>query len=103
LDGRRAEVLVALENGQQVWVPLTPLIRQDEGRYFVPLVLPIMVEALDVHKLPVETGRVRIHTTMHAREVLVDEPLLREEVLIARVPSTVWWRDPSLCAIRGRP
>jgi len=29
---------------------------------------------------------VRIHTTVHTREVLVDEPLVREEVIIERVP-----------------
>jgi uncharacterized protein (TIGR02271 family) len=39
-----------------------------------------------VRTRPVETGRVRIHTTVQAREVLVDEPLLREEVAIERVP-----------------
>ncbi len=33
-----------------------------------------------------ETGRVRIHKTVQARKVLVDEPLLREEVVIERVP-----------------
>ena len=51
-----------------------------------PLVLPVLAEALDVQKRRVETGRVRIHTTVQAREVLVDEPLLREEVIIERVP-----------------
>ena len=103
LDGRRAEVLVSLESGQQVWVPVQALIRQDEGRYAVPmaladlkragadpreppLVLPVMAEALDVRTRRVETGRVRIHKTVQAREVLVDEPLLREEVIIERVP-----------------
>jgi uncharacterized protein (TIGR02271 family) len=106
LDGRRAEVLVQLESGQQVWVPFQALIRQDEGRYDVPLaladlerrgragtappepplVLPIIVEELDLQTRTVETGRVRIHKTVHAREVLVDEPLLREEVVIERVP-----------------
>ena len=103
LDGSLAEVLVSLEGGQQVWVPVQALIRQDEGRYEVfmaladlkragadprepPLVLPVLEEVLDVRTRTVETGRVRIHKTVHAREVLVDEPLLREEVAIERVP-----------------
>jgi uncharacterized protein (TIGR02271 family) len=104
LDGRRAEVLVSLESGQQVLVPVQMLIREEEGRYSLPmalaelerragaaprelpLVLPVMAEALDVQKRRVETGHVRIHKTVQAREVLVDEPLLREEVIIARVP-----------------
>jgi uncharacterized protein (TIGR02271 family) len=104
LDGSRAEVLVSLEGGRQVWVPVQMLIREEEGRYAVPmalaelerragadpreppLVLPVLAEALDVQTRRVETGRVHIHTTVQAREVLVDEPLLREEVIIARVP-----------------
>jgi stress response protein YsnF len=49
-------------------------------------VLPVLAEVLDVQTRPVETGRVRIHKTVQAREVLVDEPLLREEVIIERVP-----------------
>jgi Domain of unknown function (DUF2382) len=104
LDGSRAEVLVSLESGQQVLVPLQMLIREEEGRYAVPmalaelerragadpreppLVLAVMAEVLNVQTRRVETGCVRIHTTVQAREVLVDEPLLREEVIIARVP-----------------
>jgi len=101
LDGSRAEVLVSLESGQQVLVPLQMLIREEEGRYAVPmalaelerragadpreptLVLPVLAEALDVRTRRVETGRVRIHKTVQTREVLVDEPLLlKEEVHI---------------------
>ncbi len=103
LDCSRAEVLVSLESGPQVWVPVQILIREAEGRSAVPLtladlacagaaprepplVLPIIVEALDAQTRRVETGRVRLHTTVQAREGLVDEPLLREEVVIERVP-----------------
>jgi uncharacterized protein (TIGR02271 family) len=103
LDGSQAEVLVSLEGGQQVLVPLQMLIREGEGRYAVPmaladlkrasadpreppLVLPVLAEALDVRTRAVETGRVRLHKTVQAREVLVDEPLLWEEVAIERVP-----------------
>src|SRR5688572_4711416 len=83
LDGSRAEVLVSLESGQQVLVPLQMLIREEEGRYAVPmaladlkragadpreppLVLPVMAEVLDVQTRRVETGRVRIHKTVQA-------------------------------------
>jgi uncharacterized protein (TIGR02271 family) len=104
LDGRRAAVPVSLEGGRQVWVPVRLLSREAEGRYAVPmllaelerragaapreppLVLPVLAEALDVQTRRVETGRVRIHKAVHTREVLVDEPLLREEVVIERVP-----------------
>jgi uncharacterized protein (TIGR02271 family) len=104
LDGRRAEVPVSLEGGRQVWVPVQMLIPEAEGRYAIPtalaglerragadspeppLVLPVLEEVLDVQTRRVETGRVRLHKTVHTREVLVDEPLLREEVVIERVP-----------------
>jgi uncharacterized protein (TIGR02271 family) len=97
-------VPVSLEGGRQVWVPVQMLIPEAEGRYSIPtalaelerragaapreppLVLPVLAEALEVQTRRVETGRVRIHTTVQAREVLVDEPLLREEVVIERVP-----------------
>ena len=45
-----------------------------------------MVEELDVQKHTVETGRLRITKVVHEHEELVDEPVLREEVLIERVP-----------------
>jgi stress response protein YsnF len=89
-----------------VLVPVQALTRQEEGRYEVllalaslerpgrvgadprepPLVLRVSVEALDVQKHPVEAGCVRLRTRLHAREALVDEPLLREEVVVERVP-----------------
>jgi uncharacterized protein (TIGR02271 family) len=106
LDGSRAEVPVSLEGGRQVWVPVQMLIREAEDRYAIPtalaelarrpradadppeppLVLPVIVEALDVQTRRVETGRVRLHKTVQTREVLVDEPLLREDVAVERVP-----------------
>jgi uncharacterized protein (TIGR02271 family) len=106
LDGRRAEVSVSLESGRQVLVPLERLVRQEDGSYRVivnlsawerprgvgvdarepPLVLPVIEETLTVDTRPVETGRVRIRKVVHEREALVDPPLLREEVIIERVP-----------------
>lgn len=105
LDGSKGEVLVRLENGQQVLVPYEALIRQDEGHYALTLdltpfiqpqggdaspqqslVLPVIAEALDVQKRRHETGRVRITKRVHEQEVLIDEPLLRDEVVIERIP-----------------
>jgi uncharacterized protein (TIGR02271 family) len=106
LDGRRAEMLVSIESGQQVLVPLKVLVRHEDGsdrvtvklaawkhqrgagdtRREPPLVLPVMEETLDVQTRRVETGRVRIRKVVHARDALVDPPLLREEVIIERVP-----------------
>ena len=50
------------------------------------LVMPVIKEVLEVHTTPVETGRVRIRKIVHEREEIVDPPLLREEVVIERVP-----------------
>jgi uncharacterized protein (TIGR02271 family) len=104
LDGSRAEVPVSLEGGRQVWVPVQALIREEEGRYSIPmaladlerragadpreppLVLPVIEETLAVDTRRVETGRVRIRKVVHAREELVDPPLWREEVVVERVP-----------------
>jgi len=106
LDGRRAEVLVSFESGQQILVPLELLVRQEDGSYCLivnlsawerprgvgvdarepPLVLPVIEETLTVDTRPVETGRIRIRKVVHAREEFVDPPLLRDEVEIERVP-----------------
>jgi uncharacterized protein (TIGR02271 family) len=107
LDNSRAEVLVQLEGGAAALVPLDALVRQDDGSYHLsldsaafeqrkaaggarasdsPLVLPVIEETLDVHTTPVEKGRVRIRKMVHEREELVDPPLLRDEVVVERVP-----------------
>jgi uncharacterized protein (TIGR02271 family) len=104
LDGRRAEVLVQLEGGRQVLVPVHLLVREEEGRYSLPmaladleqhagadarerpLVLPVIEETLAVDTRAVETGRVRIRKLVTEREELVDLPLRREEVIIRHVP-----------------
>jgi uncharacterized protein (TIGR02271 family) len=106
MDGRRAEVLVSLDSGQQVLVPLELLVRQGDGSYRLtvapaswerqrgagadarepPLVLPAIEETLTVETRPVETGRIRIRKVVREREEVVDPPLLRDEVRVERVP-----------------
>jgi uncharacterized protein (TIGR02271 family) len=106
LDGSKSEILVRLDDGRQVLVPLEALSRQGDGSYVLSLnaselehqlvvgsavggqslVVPVMVEELDVQRRKVETGRVRINKVVREHEELVDEPLLREEVIIERVP-----------------
>lgn len=113
LDGSKAEVLVQLESGQQLLVPMEALIRQDEGHYVLmldlaalapphgggassqqPRVLPVIVEELDVQKRLRETGRVRITKRVHEEEVRIDEPLLRDDVLIEHVPINRFVEEP---------
>lgn len=106
LDGSKSEVLVQLGDGRKVLVPFEALSRQGDGSYVMSLdaselehrrvmgsvaggqslIVPVMVEELDVQKHRVEAGRVRISKVVREHEELVDEPLLREEVIIERVP-----------------
>jgi uncharacterized protein (TIGR02271 family) len=55
--------------------------REDER-----IVMPVVAETLDVQKRKVEAGGVRIKKVVHEREEVVDEPLMREEVQVKRVP-----------------
>jgi len=50
------------------------------------LVVPVLEEHLQVGKRRVEGGGVRVSTVVHEREVVVDQPLHREEVDVERVP-----------------
>jgi uncharacterized protein (TIGR02271 family) len=98
-------VLVQLESGEHCLVPAAVMLPQQDGSFYVPLrraelvpaprgdhpeiqhvVVPVLVEELEVQKRLVETGKVRITTQVHEREVLVDEPLWREEVEVTHVP-----------------
>jgi uncharacterized protein (TIGR02271 family) len=99
-------VVVQTESGQQFLVPTDLLVPQPDGSYSLPrrlaelehygsepgvhqdepIVVPVVVEELDVQKRAVETGKVRITKVVHERETLVDEPLLRDNVAISRLP-----------------
>lgn len=56
-------------------------LRNDEQR-----VLPVIEEQLDVRKVTVETGAVRVRKIVHEESRAIDMPLMQEEVSIARVP-----------------
>ena len=121
-EGRRPDVLIHLEDGQQVFVPVDELVLQDDGSFTLPfslselarrmegrreadvdagdetivtpnrareeqrIVMPVVAETLEVRKRKVETGGVRVKKIVHEREEVVDEPLMREEVQVKRVP-----------------
>ena len=106
LPSNAAQVVVQTESGQQFLVPTDLLVQQPDGSYSLPLrlaelrhyssehgahqhepiVVPVLVEELDVQKRLVETGKVRITKVVHERETLVDEPLFHDKVTITRVP-----------------
>jgi uncharacterized protein (TIGR02271 family) len=106
LVSHTAQVVVQTESGQQFLVPTDMLVPQPDGSYALPrrlaelehygsepgvhqdkpLVVPVAVEELDVQKRTVETGTVRITKVVHEHETTVDEPLLRDNVAISRLP-----------------
>lgn len=57
----------------------------DDARSSEVVVVPVVVEEIQIQKRKVDTGRVRITKTVHQREETVDEPLLQEEVDVQRV------------------
>lgn len=101
-----AQVVVQLESGHKVLVSSDALVPQSDGCYYLPLrlaelehadsrpqsnpeeplVIPVIVEELDVQKRQVETGKVRITKVVHEQEALVDEPSWHEAVTVTRVP-----------------
>lgn len=94
-------VLLRLEDGQSVLVARELLQLQADGTYYLPLrlaslrssaaqlndavVVPIIAEEVEVHKRDVERRRVRISKTVNERDVIVDQPLLQEQVDVNRV------------------
>ena len=106
LPSNAAQVVVQTASGQQLLVPTDLFIQQPDGSYELPLrlaelahagsehgvpqdtplVVPVLVEELEVQKRLVETGKVRITKVVHERETLVDEPLFHDKVAITRVP-----------------
>jgi len=96
-------IVVQFDNGSRVMVPRSLLRKQSDDSYAVPIslddvrsaehgqtgaetVIPVVAEELVVGKRTVETSKVRIHKTVREHEEVVDEPLLRDEVEVERVP-----------------
>lgn len=113
-EDKHGQVLVRLDDGRQALVPADELRRDSGGSLHLPfslseltqvsprasaapraagpkgeagaVVVPIVAEQLEVQKRKVEAGGVRIRKTVSEREEVVDEPLMREEVHVKRVP-----------------
>lgn len=90
-------VFLVFGEGERLSVPADLLEQQEDGtfrlgvafsalREGVEIVLPIVEEQLTLDKRVRETGRVRLHKIVETRQETLDEPLLREEVEIERVP-----------------
>ncbi len=92
-----SEALLALDTGTSLSVPAELIERRDDGTYHLAVafgalreggevIVPLVEEQLRVGKRIRETGRVRLQKIVETRQETVDEPLLREEVEIERVP-----------------
>jgi uncharacterized protein (TIGR02271 family) len=108
-----AQVLIRLEDGRQAVVPVDEMVLQPDGSCTLPfslaqtaqtgapvaadaparraeddgkVVIPVVAEQLEVGKRKVEAGGYRISKTVTEREEVVDQPLMREEVHVKRVP-----------------
>ncbi len=100
------KAVVRLDSGRRLIVREEALIARDDGSYRLPftatqlenpvgirsaladepVVVPVLAETLAVGKRTVVTGGVRVTKRVSEREETVDEPLLREDVHVERVP-----------------
>ena len=51
-----------------------------------PLVIPVIEEKIKIDKKTVETGKVRVSKKVSEEEEIIDVPVLREEVVVERIP-----------------
>ncbi|WP_292931660.1 YsnF/AvaK domain-containing protein [Noviherbaspirillum sp.] len=92
---------VRLPDETQVLVPVSLLTQQDDGSFRLPFTFhvsgesrqptqmsfPVMEEELHVAKRVIDTGRgVRIHKTVAEQESVVDQPLMRDDLVVEHVP-----------------
>jgi uncharacterized protein (TIGR02271 family) len=99
------QLVIAFADGSRLVVPEDVLVAQPDGTYHLrlrdttlgtqgavvsvadePLVVPVVAEELSVEKRRVIRGTVRVYTRVETRQEVVDEPLLREEVIVEHVP-----------------
>lgn len=99
-DSHDEQACVRLDDGSQMLVSVDLLAPQDDGAYRLPfsfapsgaqqpmqMSLPVIEEELHVSKRRVDTGRgVRIHKKVVEQEKLLDQPLLRDQLVVEHVP-----------------
>jgi uncharacterized protein (TIGR02271 family) len=110
VDRSHGDVLLRLDDGRELLVPQKALVAQNDGTFFLSIprpqleaalahsegtgtergrgdvVVPVISEQLEVGSRRVETGAVRISKTVREEEQVIDQPLLREQVEVDRVP-----------------
>jgi uncharacterized protein (TIGR02271 family) len=96
-ENEAARLVIAFADGARVVVVEDALVARPDGTCCVPLdhagaeitdriVVPLAIEELSVHKREVSTGLVRLQRRVVTREEVVDEPLMREDATVERVP-----------------
>ncbi|WP_425449979.1 YsnF/AvaK domain-containing protein [Virgifigura deserti] len=107
-DETGTRVMIELAGGRHVLVPRDMLNPEDDNSIRLPLSfstitsdagteehrIPVVEERLAVRKRKVVTGKVRVTKRVREREMVVDEPLLRERVEVTRVPVGQWVDAP---------
>jgi len=97
-------VIVRSDRGRHIAVPRDMLRPQSDGSWRLPwsfeavereagrlidqghVVIPVIAERLKVGRRQVETGGVRLTKTVREEREVIDEPLVRDEVEVERVP-----------------
>jgi uncharacterized protein (TIGR02271 family) len=102
-SGGAERLLIEAPGGRRFLVPAEVLTLGADGRYHATLdfsaleralaerdvaqhTIPVVEERVRVERERSDTGRVRIHKTIHERTETVNEPILREKVEVERVP-----------------
>ncbi len=119
-------VLVRFDDGSQVFADAGTFVERQEGVFMFPgsfadllsqnqaskygstnfgasgqVVIPLLAEQLNVARQKVLTGGVRVHKTVSERIETVDEPTLREELEIQRVPVNQFITEPPAVRYEG--
>ncbi|MHB0857335.1 MAG: YsnF/AvaK domain-containing protein [Anaerolineae bacterium] len=110
-NGQPARLLALTDRGQRIALSDDLIQRQDDGTRIVPftfselerqsegygteqVVIPVVSEQLKVGRRTTETGRVRLTKLVHEEEQVIDEPIVRDEVVVERVPANRPLKQP---------
>lgn len=97
-----ADMLVPLgEHFYTVPLSLADALGEQDVDVAESLVIPVLEEELHLAKRIVEKSKIRVHTTVHEREELVDEPLTEDRVEIERVPINRLLKKPIGARVEG--
>jgi uncharacterized protein (TIGR02271 family) len=119
-------VLVRFDDGSQVFADASTFIEREEGVFSFPgsfdellgqnqsskygttafgdnaqIVIPLLAEQLKIARQKVLTGGVRVHKTVSERTETIDEPTLKEEMEIQRVPVNQFITEPPAVRYEG--